>query len=79
MLVKGATDKITSVTNMVDGLVQRGYNCFVSTRLPLDKIAASSQTIFSGAFSWMNRFFILINISLKFVPKGPIDNNPALV
>ena len=24
-------------------------------------------------------FCILINISLKFVPKGPIDNNPALV
>ena len=24
-------------------------------------------------------FFILIKISLKFVPKGPIDNNPALV
>ena len=22
---------------------------------------------------------ILINISLKFVPKGPIDNNPTLV
>ena len=31
-------------------------NCFVSTRLPLDKMAASSQTIFSGAFSWMNSF-----------------------
>ena len=25
------------------------------------------------------KFFILIKISLKFVPKGPIDNNPALV
>ena len=24
-------------------------------------------------------FSILIKISLKFVPKGPIDNNPALV
>ena len=24
-------------------------------------------------------FYILIKISLKFVPKGPIDNNPALV
>ena len=23
-------------------------------------------------------FFISIQISLKFVPKGPIDNNPAL-
>ena len=25
------------------------------------------------------KFYILINISLKFVPKGPIDNNPVLV
>ena len=25
------------------------------------------------------KFCILIKISLKFVPKGPIDNNPALV
>ena len=24
-------------------------------------------------------FWILIKISLKFVPRGPIDNNPALV
>ena len=38
-----------------------------------DKIDATSQTIFSSAFSW------LIKISLKFVPKGPISNIPALV
>ena len=25
------------------------------------------------------KFCILIKISVKFVPKGPIDNNPALV
>ena len=25
------------------------------------------------------KFCILIKISLKFVPKSPIDNNPALV
>ena len=25
------------------------------------------------------KFFILIKTSLKFAPKGPIDNNPALV
>ena len=25
------------------------------------------------------KFCILIKISLKYVPKGPIDNNPALV
>ena len=25
------------------------------------------------------KFYILLKISLKFIPKGPIDNNPALV
>ena len=25
------------------------------------------------------KFHILIKISLKFVPEGPIDNNPALI
>ena len=26
-----------------------------------------------------DKLWILIEISLKFIPKGPIDNNPALV
>ena len=33
-------------------------------------------------FKWINfdeKFYILIKMSLMFVPKGPIDNNPALV
>ena len=33
-------------------------------------------------FRWIfvnETFYIFIKISLKFVPKGPIDNNPALV
>ena len=49
------------------------------THLSLDKMAAISQTIFSDAFLWMKISHILIKISLKFVPKGPIDNNPAMV
>ena len=41
---------------------------------------AISQTTFSSAFSWMKMFEIqIIEISLKFVPKGPINNIPALV
>ena len=41
-------------------------------------MATISQTIFRCIF--MNeKFSILIKILLKFVPKGPIDNNPALV
>ena len=58
----------------------KSYICL--THLPLDKIDAILQTIFSDAFSWMKSFIfwlIKIKISLKFVPKGPIDNNPTLV
>ena len=41
-------------------------------------MAAISQTIISDAFSW-TIFLYFDKISLKFVPKGQIDNNPALV
>ena len=37
-----------------------------------DKMAAISQRTLSNGFSW-------IEISLKFVPKGPVNNIPALV
>ena len=39
---------------------------------------AAISPLFTDAFSWM-RIFVLIKISLKFVPKGPIDNDLALV
>ena len=42
-------------------------------------MAASSQPIFSEAFSWIKKFCILVNILQNFVPKGPIDNNPTLI
>ena len=38
-----------------------------------DKMAANLQTTLSNVFSWM------IEISLRFVPMGPINNIPALV
>ena len=48
------------------------------THLSLDKMAAISQMIFQMHYrEW--KFYILIKISLKFVPKDPIDNNPGLV
>ena len=49
------------------------------THLPLDKMAAIlADDIFRCIF--MNeKYCILIKDSLKFVPKVPIDNNPALV
>ena len=49
------------------------------THIPLDKMASISQTAFPNAFSWMKNFEFLIEMSLKFVPKGPIDNYPAFV
>ena len=42
-------------------------------------MAAILKTIYSDAFFVKEKICILIKISLKFVPKGPIDNNPALV
>ena len=42
-------------------------------------MAAILQTTFSNTFSSMKLFEILIKISLKFVPKVPIDYKPALV
>ena len=50
----------------------------INTSRPRQKMAAVSQTTFSNAFSWM-KMFISIKISPKFVPKGPINNIPALV
>ena len=42
------------------------------------KMDAISQTTSSSAFSWMKMFEFRLKISMKFVPKGPINNNPAL-
>ena len=47
--------------------------------LSLDKMAATfTDDIFIRIFV-KEKFCILIEISLKFVPKGPINNNPTLV
>ena len=42
-------------------------------------MAAIFQTTFAGAFSWKKNVSISINISMKFVLKGPISNILALV
>ena len=44
-----------------------------------DKMAAILQTTFSDAFLWNKNVYTWIKISLKFVPKGPINNIPTLV
>ena len=52
---------------------------FSLTHSPLDKMAAIlADDIFECIFL-KEKFCILIKFSLKFVPKGPIDNKPALV
>ena len=47
--------------------------------LPLDKMAAISQTILSYCIFVNKKSYIVIQIWLKFVSKGPIDNNPTQV
>ena len=49
------------------------------THLPLDKMAAILSDDNFKCIFLNEKICILIEISLKFVPKGPIDNNPALV
>ena len=53
--------------------------CKMLTHWGRGKMAAVSHTTLSNAFSWIKIFRISIKISLKFVPKGPINYNPALV
>ena len=43
----------------------------------LDEMAIILQMAFSKAFLWV-KSFVKVWISLKFVPKGPIDNKGAL-
>ena len=59
-------------------IVQR-YCWAILTHWDRDKMAAVSQTILSNTFSWIKSIQISIKISLKFVPKIPINNIPALV
>ena len=44
-----------------------------------DKMAAIFEPTFSTAFFSSENIWISIKISLGFVPKGPINNIPALV
>ena len=60
------------------------YGCtirtsWLSTHWGRDKMAAISQTTLSNAFFVNENARISIEISLKLVPKGPINNIPALV
>ena len=45
---------------------------------PLNEMSASSHMIFSNAFSCMKSSIFWLMFLLKFVPRGPINNNPAI-
>ena len=49
------------------------------TYLPLDKMAAISQMIFSYAFSWMQSFVFWLKFNWTLFPKGLVNNIPVLV
>ena len=50
--------------------------CYINSSPP----GQNGRHFSDDTFRWPNgKFCILIEISLKFVPKGPLDNNPALV
>ena len=49
------------------------------THLPLNKMAAILADDISKCIFLNEKLWFLIKISLRFVTKGPIDNNPSLV
>ena len=62
-----------------DDLEQYWWFLPYQTRLPLDKMAS---ILVDGIFKYIfvnEKFWILINISLRFVPKRQIHNISALV
>ena len=68
-----------SVWQTVDP-VGLGVFVVLLTHLPLEKMAAISQTDDIFRYIFLNKnVWISIKISLKFVPRGPINNIPALV
>ena len=54
----------------------------VWSSLNLSPLGQNGRHFTDDIYRWIcftENIFILIKISLKFVPKGPVDNNPALV
>ena len=54
-------------------------HCLGLTHLPLDEMAAILAHDFFNCIFFKENVRIPIQISLKYVPRGPIDNRPALV
>ena len=66
----------------MDGNVSVGARLqFINPPPPWTKIKMAAMTaddIFRCVFA-NEKFYILIQSPIKFIPNGPIDNNPALV
>ena len=66
--------------SIVSNLAELNYRSFISTHLPLDKNGRYfANDIFSCIIFAKEKFYILITISLKFVPEGPIHNNQPIL
>ena len=63
----------------VNGSLYSWYALIYFNTLRPRKMTDISQTTFSNVFCFNENAWIPIQISLKFVPKGPISNIPALV
>ena len=84
------TSRVALYTSHLEGIVARPscYRshlvpilermCNVNSSLPWQNGRHFTEDVFRGIFVNEN-FCILIKMSLKFVPKGAIDNDPALV
>ena len=73
------TNKKNIITSPTIWLIEAWWRIFALTHWGRDNMAAISQTTHSNAFKRIENVIIWIKISLKFVPKGPINNIPALV
>ena len=72
------TTKATPILHSVHRMKLLPNNDRFLTHLPLDKVAAISQTTFSNAF-FNENLSISIQISLNLVPEGAIDHKSTLV
>ena len=69
----------TTLNQMLMSLFPQDIVITVLTYWGRDKMTAIFQTTVSNAFSCMKIYWFWLKISLNFIPKGPINDIPALV
>ena len=70
---------LSLATMLVSCHITQWQYSFYLTHWGQDNMAPISQITLSSKFSWLKNIWILIRISLKLVPKGPINNISALI